>query len=259
MKPIQRKALATLIGIVSIIACFVWMVYGGILSEELAWRFGLIDLAVGPDANKDAGTGPMPARVPDEVKSYYLVVLGALLLASGCSAALLVLKGHRRFQLRLGIYLGFLVILLPAAFFNYFHGSGDLALEAKYQVIFNLILVFLGATICLTISSWKADAPDTKVLKVMIFTLLLFSAVLVPSLFTLLWILWSFGGMSLEQVQLVSLDTVIKTAGVISPVVTLLKYFQEQRKLAELPSTSQGDTRMLPTGAAGVRRRGRRN
>jgi hypothetical protein len=227
-KVFVRRLVAIAIAVMSLVGGFVWMVVGKLYVERYAWVHGLSDVRLGPDANPQAGTGPTTGDMVSEVQTYYIVVMLAVWLAFGLATALIVLTNRRDFRIRMIIYTALLAILMPATYYNFGHAQGDFALRAPYQAALNIILIFLGLTICFGIRRWKPDAPDVKVLKTMIFTLLMFAAICIPTLLTLLWTLWRVNILTREAVDTISFPSLTALAGVVSASITVANYFRDQ-------------------------------
>jgi hypothetical protein len=190
----------------------------------------------------------------DEALAFYMILVGALVLAGGCAAAVLLLRSATGFRRRLIIYLVLLAAILPASLYNYSHAEGDFALRAKYQVILNLVLIFTGATICLAFKDWKVEAPDARVLKIMVFVLVLFSAVLTPGFLTILWFLWRVNLLTLPQSQAVSLDGIGAVAGVASVGIAFMQYRLEYAAASPQPSPV-GNADAVRKGSQGKKRK----
>jgi hypothetical protein len=222
-----RRVLAGAVGLLTIVLFFVWMLFAEwLIKSHVPGRFTIVVSQV-----PQFGCPRNVSRISEaQTLFYYDVLIGALLVASGATAALLILKGGLNLRYRLWVYLGLLAIILPASLFNYSHG--DEVLRAPYQAALNLVLIFLGASICWWLSSWKPDATDARVMRVMIFALLVFSAVLTPALFTLLWAMFRFGWVPLNALCKIEIDQITGFAAVISTVVTVLEYRNDRRRAA---------------------------
>jgi hypothetical protein len=223
MSPNLRRGLAAAVAVITMVVLAFWTARGGDWVRDFAFRHHLVGLAVGTHADPQAGTGPTLGEI-EGATVFYTTLLGALVLAGGCAAALLILRTATGFNKRMVIYLALLAAILPASLYNYGHAEGDFALRAKYQVILNLVLMFVGATVCLTFRRWKVEAPDARVLKVMVFVLVLFSAVLTPGFLTFIWFLWRVNILTFPETRSVSRELIGTVAGVVSVVIAYLQY-----------------------------------
>jgi hypothetical protein len=102
-------------------------------------------------------------------------------------------------------------------------------------------MIFLGATICWAFKDWNAEAVDARVLKIMLFSLVLFSAVLTPGFLTFMWFLWAVNILSLEQTRSVPIEAIGTVAGLASVVIAYLQYRQGQplRSTDSLPPVQE--------------------
>jgi hypothetical protein len=160
--------------------------------------------------------------------SYFFLLIGALLLGIGISAALVVLLPRTGFRLRGGIYILFLGIVLPLSWYNY--DQGDNVLRASIQLALNLLLIFLSATTALWLSSAPAAAPDIKVLKGLALVSVLTAGVFVPALFTFVWCLLKARLLDPKQLEDISLANITGLSGVASAVIAGLNYWRGQRQ-----------------------------
>ena len=122
----------------------------------------------------------------------------------------------------------FIAVLLPASLYNY--SQNDHIFPAHGQVILNLILIFLAATIALWLASFKPNAPDTQVLKSLALSLLLLGGVLVPAIFSLVWFFWAIGLLTKAQADQITFGHITGLSAAISCVITWLNYRREMRK-----------------------------
>jgi hypothetical protein len=226
MSPNLRRGLAFILAVITMAVLMLWTARGWVEIRYFAHRHGLLGLAVGPHADPQAGTGPTSGDM-EGAFAFYMILLGALVLAGGCAAALLVLRSLTGFRRRIVIYIALLAAILPASLYNYSHAEGDVALRAQYQVILNLGMIFLGSTICWAFKDWNVEALDARVLKIMLFVLVLFSAVLTPGFLTFMWFLWRFGILSAET-GFVPIEWMGTVAGLASVAIAYLQYKQGQ-------------------------------
>jgi hypothetical protein len=185
MRVAVRRILAVVIGAVTALLVALWTIIGSLVIRGYVWANLALDV---PLSQAD---GPRPDSYDQAAHPFYGLLVGALLVATGITTALLVLIPRRDFRVRAAVYLIFMAVILPASLYNY--SQRDAVLPALYQVGLNLVVVFLGATIAFSISMVKAESPDTRVLKMMSIGLVLFGAVLVPAFFSLIWGVWRSG------------------------------------------------------------------
>jgi len=214
-----RRISAALIAVATVLVVGLWTMLGGMVIE----RYVAGHLAI--DVPLSQAQGPRPDSYDRVAQPFYVALVGALILAAGCASALAVLIPRWTFRTRTVAYALFLAVLLPASWYNY--NQNDTVLPAAYQVGSNLGMIFLGSCVALWLDDLKATAPDTRVLKTLGLVLVLFGAVCVPGLFTLLWVLWRFkvveNPVKLEWSHLTALG------GVLSAIIGWLKYRRETR------------------------------
>jgi hypothetical protein len=225
-----RPALAAVVALSTILVLVIWTFIGEAFLRGNAYMYGFSNLRFGPERSPDAGTEFTTGEQQESLVNYYLAITGSLWLAGGLTAALIVLKGGLAYKVRLLVYLAFLLVLVPASSYNFAHADGDVALRAPYQAGLNVMMVFLGLSVCWGLREWKAEAPDARILKMMVFTFLLFSAVLIPGLLTMLWGLWKINVLPRNAVDSITIPALTGFAGVVSAAVTVIKYIDEKRK-----------------------------
>lgn len=220
MRPLVRRILAALIGIATVFLATLWTLFG----ESVLQRYVWLHLSVG---------GPVGSSIPfrpdaldAKAQPYYLLLVGALLLACGLAAVLLVLVPQRDFRVRASIYLLLLVVILPANLYNY--DQRDNVLPALYQAGFNVVTVFLGATIYTVILHMRATAADARILKALAGGATLLAAVVVPGWFTLMWFLWRVN--LLQGVPKFDFAHLTAIGGAVSTIIAVLNYRREARK-----------------------------
>lgn len=219
MKVWVRRTLAGTVGIITLVIVGLWSVFGSLVIS------GYVDLHLALGVPLSQAGGPRPDSYDASAHSFYTLLINSLLLCAGATSALMVLVPRQTFRARAFVYLMFLAVLLPASTYNY--TQGDHVLPAVFQAGLNLIVIFLGATIALSLATFEAKEPDVRVLKYMCMVLVLFGAVLVPGLFTLLWAMWRvglIGETTLGWAQLTG------TGGLASAIIAWLNYRREINK-----------------------------
>jgi hypothetical protein len=177
---------------------------------------------------------PRPDAYDRTAHLYYELLIGALILATGGLTMLLVLVHRPTFRHRAWIYLGFMLIVLPATLYNF--SQADTVLAPTYQFMLNWITIFLIATVAIWIGTLPVEAIDLRVVKTMcVFFLWLVCVVLI--LFNFVWFVnWS-QLISLEEARKVTWGTLTGFAGVASAIIAALNYRREMRKAASPPAS----------------------
>jgi hypothetical protein len=165
-----------------------------------------------------------------------MILVGSLLLCGGGVVAMRILTPRPNFARRLWAYLAFLLILLPATFYNY--NQHDQVLSRGLQATLNLILIGLGAIAAIWLSDFRVIAPDAKVIKFVCIVLLIGSSILVPSLFTFIWASNQIGLLSLKQSKEISFANLTGISAVGSLVISWLNYRRELKKSVDVGSSS---------------------
>jgi hypothetical protein len=224
-----RRILALIVAVVTIVLSTIWMAIGRTVIYMYAWW------NLGQEIPLSKGGGARPNTEDLETRLYYFIFLGALLLAGGGAAALMILVPRTSFRHRSWIYFAFLAIVLPATWYNY--SQREVVLRASIQAGLNLVLIFLSATTALWLSRAQSRVPDATVLKYISLALLLFGGVFVPSLFSLIWLLYSAGVLTEPQTKEISLGQITGMASIASVVIAWLNYSRD-RKVADSEHSS---------------------
>jgi hypothetical protein len=215
-----RRTIAVFLALLAVLAAIVWTLVAASWLENIAQHFS----RPVPLSQADAPRFDSHDR---SAHLYYEILVGALILAVGVIASLLVLVPRLKFLHRAGIYIGFLLIVLPATWFNF--NLGDTVLAPSFQFFLNFICIFLSATVALSLTNFPTETIDVTVLKVMAATLLWF-ACLTPALFNLIWFLnWSHL-LSLQQTSNITWRDLTGVAAVASAIIAGLNYRREMRK-----------------------------
>ncbi|ALJ01707.1 hypothetical protein DC20_21910 (plasmid) [Rufibacter tibetensis] len=223
MSPIRRRLLAVLIAAITVIIALIWMEMFGKTIFVFAWEH------LSQDVPLSKAGGPRPDTYDVSAHNYYLFFGVALVLVTGGSAALIVLVPKSNFTHRAWIYFAFLVVILPATFYNY--RQGDVVLDASLQAGLNLVLIFLATTIAIWLSYAPAPALDTKVLKYITLMLLLLAGVFVPTIFSVIWLFYKAGLLSLDKSREISFQSITGLASVASALIAWLNYRRDKKTL----------------------------
>jgi hypothetical protein len=221
-KGILRRVLAAIIAVTAIILLTRWSLSTSDAIFKFVWRRLALDVPL-----SQAGGG-RPDAWDQAAQTYYVVLSGAVLVATGGAAALLVLVPSGSFRARGWIYLVFLMILLPASWYNF--NQGDNVLPTIYQLGLDLIIIFLGAVVALWLAKAPANAPDVRVLKTMSLALIWFGAVFAPTFFVVIWLLWWGGILSKTQAKAITWQEITEASGLASAAVAWLTYRREIEK-----------------------------
>ena len=122
----------------------------------------------------------------------------------------------------------FLAVLLPASWYNY--GQKDIVLSTQLQVLLNCAVIILSATVSNWLSDAPATAPDIKVLKYFALSLLLLAGVLVPGIFTVVWLFVAGGLLTVEQSQEISFANIAALSSVVSALLSWLVFARDRKK-----------------------------
>lgn len=224
----SRRVFGLAACIITLIAVAIWSLVG----EHFLYRFALEHLAQSVPLSK-AG-GPRPDGWDQAAFRYYWLCIGALVLATGFSVALLVLIPRPAFRQRAWMYLSFLAVLLPATMYNY--GQGDVVLRAPVQFCLNLLLIFLASTTWLWLNKAPATVADTVVLKHLSLGLILLGGVLIPAIFSVVWAFFAVGLLSKLQTKEITFAHITGLASILSVVIAWLNYKKDPKKIeADLP------------------------
>ena len=228
LSPTHRRLLALSTGTATLVLLAVWALFGANALEYFfyfRWDVG------GPLSQ---APGPRPNSYDPVSQNVYLLAIGAILLATGGSVSLLVMLPRSGFRVRAWVYLTFLIILLPMSVYNY--GQRDHVFPTYAQAGLNMLLIFLAGTTAMWLASARAEVPDTKVLKFLSLSLLLFGGVFVPGLFTALWFLQAVGMLSVKQTEEVGFQQIAGLSGVLSAIVAWLNYRKGQQSTPVTPA-----------------------
>jgi hypothetical protein len=213
--------IAVVIGVVSTILAAFWAFVG---STRIA-SFAIQHLGQNVPITKG---GPRPDSYANQI--FYVCFMCALLLATGFTAALLVLQSRGGFRTRIIIYFVLLAILLPVSLYNY--TQNDIVLKPKIQLGLDLMLIFISATLAMSLSRVAVSADDGRVLKAMTYGLLMFGGVLVPTLFVLIWVLVALNVISRDSSTHITIAELAGLSAVGSVIIAWLKYRREGAKQA---------------------------
>lgn len=148
-----RRIIAVCTALITVAAAFVWASAGEDLVAQLTY-FGRRHVPL-----SQAGA-PRPDAFDRSAHLYYELLIDALILAIGGLAALLVLVPRPSFRQRSWIYVGFLLITLPASNYNY--ELGDTVLAPTYQFALNFITIFLTATVAIWVGNLPTKSADPQ-------------------------------------------------------------------------------------------------
>jgi 4-amino-4-deoxy-L-arabinose transferase-like glycosyltransferase len=181
---------------------------------------------------------PRPDSFDRLAQSYYLLLFGALLLATGVISAVCVLVPDKALRNRFWIYALLLVILLPASWYNF--NLYDTVFKPSVQVALNLLIVFLGATTAFWIAGIKSNETDVRVLKIMAVFLLCFGAVFPMTFFTIIWFMEKIGMLTFDETKQIKWQHITAVGGCASAVIAGLNYRRELLKDKKQASKSGG-------------------
>jgi hypothetical protein len=215
-----RRGAAAGICILAIVLAAVWSFVGSSFIGEFAKRH------LSREVPLSQAIGPRPDAYDDAAKPYNGILVISLVLATGTSAAAIVLAPRSDFRVRGIAYAIFLAIILPATVYNY--DQGDIVLKPGLQAGLNLILKFLAATVSLWLSGSRGDGPDQKVLKMMSLFLMVGAGVMAPGILTLLWALNRIGLLGLAESRKFELKDITGLAGVGSAIISWLNYRRDR-------------------------------
>jgi hypothetical protein len=222
MGPATRRFVAALLAILAAVISIVWTLAMRVKLYTYAWS----ELALNVPLTQ--ARGPRPDAWDQSAHPYYWILAAALLIATAAAVALVVLVPNRGFRLRALIYCVFLAVILPATWYNY--NQGDIVLPAHYQVALNVLLILLSSITAFWISQAPVSAPDIRVVKYLCLTLLLLGGVLVPALFSTVWLFYVAGLLTLAQTREISFSQITGLASVASAVVAWLAYLRDKKQ-----------------------------
>jgi hypothetical protein len=214
MKIWHRKILAGLAGVLFLIFAIIIAVIGHGAIAELA-------ILLTPD-NPIVPRFVKPGKTGDV---YHLIYMLGLCVTSGFAVTYLLWERRPSYFRRRVVYIAFLMLILPMSMYNYFHF--DIIIRPSAQAIINLLIIFLGTVLAVDTYKIEAIQLDAKVLKWLVLFLLLFFSVLIPGLFSLLWILEALHVISYRTVRSMDLNVVSVIAGVVSAIIAVLSYKKE--------------------------------
>jgi UDP-N-acetylmuramyl pentapeptide phosphotransferase/UDP-N-acetylglucosamine-1-phosphate transferase len=224
MRWIARRIIAGFVGLLTIVSVMVWTFVVAEWFSDFAKRY------LGREVPISYANAPRPDSYDRSAHMYYFLLVGALIIAVGLLAAILVMEPRPTFRKRAWFYVGFLLIVMPASWYNY--NQLDNVLAPTYQVGLNLITIFLTATIAIWLSNAPAASIDVRVVKMMcVFFLGL--AGFVPLFFSLLWLLQKVHLLSLDQAKSITWGHLTGIGAVASAIIAALNYRRELRKGAE--------------------------
>jgi hypothetical protein len=219
VSPTTRRIVAACTALITVVAAAAWTLVAG-----WGWLNGFAQ-HLGRDVPLSEAGAPRPGG-GQHVELYYNILIAALILAVGGLAALLVLVPRPSFRRRAWIYVGFLLIVLPASLYNF--SQEDTVLAPTYQFALNFISIFLTATVAIWIANLPAEAADVRVLKAMC-VFLLWVPCIAQILFNLIWFLNQINVLSLKETR-VSWTILIGLASVASAIIAALNYRREIQK-----------------------------
>jgi hypothetical protein len=141
MSRITRRILAAFVGLLAVIFLAVWTLFGEARFSKFAKQH------LGRGVPLSGANSPRPDSYDPDAEVYYAFLIGALIVAAGLLAAVLVIEPRATFRKRAWLYAVFLLIVLPASWYNY--NQMDTVLAPSYQVGLNLIVIFLTASIAI--------------------------------------------------------------------------------------------------------------
>ena len=122
--------------------------------------------------------------------SFYALHTAALIAAGGIIAGLIVTV-PRSTRIRLWSCLILLAVVIPVSWL--LHRQNNFVLPDRYQALSDLGIMFLGAICVSLLASAHYDSDGLKMVQAITIALLLFGAVIFPSIFLILWLLWTLG------------------------------------------------------------------
>lgn len=213
----RRKIIAIIIGfLVSILLGFSSIIWGN--------TFSLIADFLSNDLTKQIFKDGIASNTT--IHNYFFFYLIGLSVALGMTVTFIIWDIRDSSRRRLLIYIPFLLLILGFTVYNYVHM--DYLIEPDVQVIFNLLLIFLGLVFVIKI--WKLNTHDTDgiVLKYLIVFLISLCAVVIPFYFS---IDWFFRRIGITSINLgFDMPIITTVSGLISTVVTVLIYLDDRKK-----------------------------
>lgn len=219
MSPKTRKVIAVVAGSVFTLAGLVIAWVGQFVVATVG------DLLVAPTLTPGWSLPPSP-------RDFYTFLVLALCCAAGVAVTALLWMRRPGHAVRRIVYIAILVALLPVSVYNYAHA--DFLVNRSAQAILNVLLVFGGTVVLLELLRLKAEANDGLVLQVLAIVSLGITAVFLPALFTLVWLLNAVGVLSKSGADALGLPGLSTLAAVVSATLGWLKYRRETKP--EAPS-----------------------
>jgi len=166
--------------------------------------------------------------LPDSNSPFYFYFVLALCFAAGLSVAVFLWSPRPGYWRRFLIYVLLLGIMLPISGFNYVHA--DYLLNRGAQSLFNIVLVFCGSVIVSELMRLRASARDLLVLQVLAVFALTLTAVIIPGMFSIVWLLNTLKIVPKDQPgSAIISPAVITICGVTSAAIAYLKFRHETK------------------------------
>lgn len=187
--------------------------------------------------------------LPPSPRDFYTFLVLSLCCAAGVAVIALLWTRRPGYAARRIAYIAVLVALLPVSVYNYAHA--DFLVNRSAQAILNVLMVIGGTVVLLELVRLKAGSNDGLVLQVLAIVSLGITAIFLPALFTLVWILNAVGVLSKSGADALGLPGLSTLAAVVSATVGWLKYRRETKR--EPPSRIITDAKecRMTTGCSG--------
>jgi hypothetical protein len=161
-----------------------------------------------------------------EITNFYLFYLTGLAIALGLTVTFVLWDFNDNFRRRLFIYLPFLILVMGFSTYNYLHF--DYIMKPDMQVVFNFLLNFLSLVFIFQLWKLTPKSTDGIILKYYILFLLLLCGFLIPTFFSICWLIERLGLSELNFNFNMPIITTI--TGVVTTVITVLKYKSDKKK-----------------------------
>jgi 4-amino-4-deoxy-L-arabinose transferase-like glycosyltransferase len=181
---ILRRVLIVLFCIIFFLVIFVWNILSDGWVEQVATH--LI-----PKRISEKATGWGYDNNSISTSNFYTIAITGLLVAWTLFLGFILWDFKDRQRRKLLIYFPFLVVILGISTYNYAHG--DYLVKPGYQAPLNLVLIFLSLVFILWIHRTKTKSTDGIIIKYIFLVVLGVIGFLVPSFFSLFYILEKLG------------------------------------------------------------------
>jgi len=165
--------------------------------------------------------------MPIAPKNFYFFFVLSISLSAGLSVTTLFWHYRPQYRVRKIVYVILLFTILPIAMYNYAHA--DYLINRSAQSLFNICIIFLGTIVVLELVSFKSSAKDLLVLQIISIFLLGMTAVFIPAMFTIVWLLNTLGVVSKSGSDLISLPALSTIAGLLSAAISYIKFRKETK------------------------------